>query len=218
MDEKKPREKEQPRPKEKEAAKKPSEAQSQAAGPAPAPKSNKLVFIGVIAGVIVLEVVLGIMFVKMTMPGPQDDLEAKMHADSLRKVTEEATSMGATTTEMPIEVVVNIAGTDGDRFLKAAVVLEYDEPELKEKKEGGHGGGHGGGEKAASPLAEAIAKRMPKYKSFLIENLSKMSLIEVTAPDAKEKIRKDFLRMVNGSLPPSIGEVKDIFFTQFIIQ
>jgi flagellar basal body-associated protein FliL len=60
--------------------------------------------------------------------------------------------------------------------------------------------------------------RMPKFKSYLIEYLSKMTITEVTAPDAKSKIRKDFLRMVNNAVPAELGEVKDTYFTQFIIQ
>jgi flagellar basal body-associated protein FliL len=217
MDEKKPKEaapKEREREKEKDDGKK-SAAEQQA------PKSNKMVFIGIIAAVIVVEIIAGIVIVKMAMPKPAEDHEAVAHADSLKLVEEESTGMGSTTAETPIEVVVNIAGTDGERFLKAAVVLEYEEKgEKKEvKKEGGHGG-HGGGEGGGggSPIGSAIKERMPKYKSYLIENLSKMSLAEITSPDAKEKIRKDFLRMVNGTLPRELGEVRDIYFTQFIIQ
>ena len=183
------------------------------------PKSNKMVFIGIIAAVVVVEIVAMLIVVKMVMPKPLEDQEAAAHADSLRQIEEESTGMGATTAETPIEVVVNIAGTDGERFLKAAVVLEYEEQGENKaaKKEGGHGG-HGEGGGGGSPLAMAILERMPKYKSYMIESLSKMSLAEITAPEAKEKIRKDFLRMVNGTLPRDLGEIRDIYFTQFIIQ
>ena len=210
MDEKKPKEtmsKEREKEKGRDEAKKASDQQ-----PTPA-KSNKLLLIGIIAGVLVVEVVFGIIFIKMTAPKPIDEIEAKMNADSLQKIEEESTSMGATTAETPIEVLVNIAGTEGERFLKAAVVLEYQDKEAK--KSGGKGEGE---KKVGSPLGEAILQRMPKYKSYLIESLSKMTFAEISAPEAKEKIRKDLLRMVNGTLPPKLGEVGDIYFTQFIIQ
>ena len=67
-------------------------------------------------------------------------------------------------------------------------------------------------------MAGAIKQRMPKYKNYLLENLSKMTMAELTAPETKERIRKDFIKMVNSSLPPDIGVVKDIYFTQYIIQ
>jgi flagellar basal body-associated protein FliL len=111
-------------------------------------------------------------------------------------------------------VLVNIAGTNGERFVKAAVVLEYVDREVtkksgKEKKEGAG---------KASPLGEAIMLRMPKYKSQLIEIISKMTLAEITTPQAKTKIRQELLGLINSSIPRKLGEVKDVYFTQFIIQ
>ncbi|MBN1130908.1 MAG: flagellar basal body-associated FliL family protein [Chitinispirillaceae bacterium] len=210
MDEKKPKEAPSKGEREKEEGKK---------GPAEpkAPKSNKLLLIGIIAGVVVIEIIAGIAVVKMIMPKPVMEMDLDAHEGAAAHNDEKAmTAMGATTSEMPVEVLVNIAGTDGERFLKAAVVLEYvDQGGMEKKKEGGHG--HGGGA-SLSPMAEAIQKRLPKYQSFLIEYLSKMTITEVTAPDAKEKIRKDFMRHVNYTLPPNLGEIKDIYFTQFIIQ
>ena len=192
------------RDREKEEGKKPADAK---------PNNNKMLFVGIIAGVIVIELVAGFVLVKMIMPKPALDAETEMHEDSTARHDEQLTAMGSTTAETPVEVVVNIAGTDGERFLKAAVVLEYEERGgAVKKKEGGEGGG------ALSPMAEAIMQRLPKYKSYLIEYLSKMTITEVTAPDAKEKIRKDLIRVVNSTLPSDLGEVRDIYFTQFIIQ
>lgn len=210
MDEKKTKEASpKEREKEKDDSKKSQEKQS------PGPRGNKPLFAGIIAGVIVVEAILGIFLVKMIIPqGPSDGHAEKMLADSLQKIEEESTTMGATTAEAPIEVIVNISGTDGERFLKAAIVLEYEE--RGEKKPGG-GGGHG--EKAAkSPLASAIEERMPKFKSILIEHLSKLPLAECTAPDATQKLRRSLLHSINGTLPPKLGEVKNIYFTEFIIQ
>jgi flagellar basal body-associated protein FliL len=208
MDEKKTKEApSKEREKDKDEGKKPADAK---------PKNNKMLFVGIIAGVIVIELVAGFILVKMVMPKPAQDAETAMHDDSTARHDEQLTAMGSTTAETPVEVVVNIAGTDGERFLKAAVVLEYEERggEVKKKEGGGHGEGGG----ALSPMAEAIMQRLPKYKSYLIEYLSKMTITEVTAPDAKEKIRKDLIRVVNSTLPPDLGEVRDIYFTQFIIQ
>ena len=206
------------------AAAKPSSAQQapkpaeQTAAPSP-PKSGKnlkSIFIGILVGVVVLESVIALSAMRAAAPRLPDEFAtprvAAASASGDTNTTRsdgEATSMGATTAESPIEVLVNIAGTDGDRFLKAAVVLEYDDR--------GAGGGEGK-DKHASPFAEAVMQRMPKYKNYLIDRLSQMSLAEINAADAKEKIRKDLLKMVRSTLPPKLGEVRNIYFTQYIIQ
>ena len=51
-----------------------------------------------------------------------------------------------------------------------------------------------------------------------VDHLSKLTLMDVTEPDAKEKIRKDLLRVINATLPPKLGEVREVLFTTYIIQ
>jgi flagellar basal body-associated protein FliL len=187
----------------------------------PSGNNNNLILLVVI---IVIGVLLQMIIPKIIAPPAKttDDSEETAGAEATHGTVDiNATEMGATTEETPVEVLVNIAGTDGERFLKAALVMEYldkygskKEPEKKEgeKKEGE--------KKQASPtgMAAAIKLRMPKYKNYLLENLSKMTMAELTAPETKEKIRKDLIQMVNNSLPPNLGVVKDIYFTQYIIQ
>jgi flagellar basal body-associated protein FliL len=207
MDEKKPPREPAGKEKESEGGKKPAAAPQE--GQPKAPKSNKTFILGLVGGIIAVEVVLGLVAVKMITAKYSVDPQSEAVADSLARSEKERTTMGSTTAEAPIEVLANIAGTDGERVVKAAIVMEYEEK--TEKKAGGEG-------KGGSPLGEAIAQRMPKFKNFLIDRLSRMTMAEITAADAKERLRKDFLSMVNGTLPPKLGEVKDVYFTQFIIQ
>jgi flagellar basal body-associated protein FliL len=191
----------------------------------PSGNNNNLILL---VGIIVIGVLLQIIIPKIVAPPSrmtEDSEETTEGVDAAHGTVDlNATEMGATTEETPVEVLVNIAGTDGERFLKAALVMEYidktgskKEPEKKEKKEGENKEGEN---KEAGPagMAAAIKLRMPKYKNYLLENLSKMTMAELTAPETKEKIRKDFIQMVNNSLPPNFGVVKDIYFTQYIIQ
>lgn len=185
----------------------------------PSGNNNNLILL---VAIIVIGVLLQIIIPRIIAPPARqaEDSEETTGAEvSKGTVDLNATEMGATTEETPVEVLVNIAGTDGERFLKAALVMEYldkpgakKEPDKKEKNEGE--------KKEAGPagMAAAIKQRMPKYKNYLLENLSKMTMAELTAPETKEKIRKDFIQMVNNSLPPNLGVVKDIYFTQYIIQ
>jgi flagellar basal body-associated protein FliL len=161
-------------------------------------KSNKFVFIGILAGVVLLNALAAFLLFQMTRPASQDDKRAKIQADSLKKVEENATVMGATT-EKPIEAIVNISGTDGQRFLKAAVLFEFDDQTYPD-------------------LGVELDRRAPKFKNLLIDHLSRLTLIEVSEPDAKERIRKDFLKVVNSTLPAKLGEIREVFFTTYIIQ
>jgi flagellar basal body-associated protein FliL len=218
MDEKKPKEAPAAAPK----AKEPPAAKAEK----PSGGNNNL---GLLIGIIVIGVILQLVAGRLMAPAKTavDTEESPSTEHRAGSVDLNATVMGSTTEETPVEVLVNIAGTDGERFLKAALVMEYIARE--EKARSGHGGkkeggGHGekkegeGPEPAASGIAGAIKQRMPKYKNYLLETLSKMTMAELTAPETKERIRKDFIKMVNGSLPPELGVVKDIYFTQYIIQ
>jgi flagellar basal body-associated protein FliL len=100
----------------------------------------------------------------------------------------------------PIEAVVNIAGTDGERFLKAIITLEYED-----------------NSKGAFGLE--LTNRAPRFKDIMINHLSTLTLMEITEPGAKDKIRKDLLRLIIATLPQKMGgELQDVLFTTFIIQ
>ena len=89
------------------------------------PLGNKPIIIGIIAGVIIIEAIMLFVLLRVTKPPSADDVDAKMKEDSLKQTMTQQTNIGAVL-ETPIEAVVNIAGTDGMRFLKVIIVLEYD--------------------------------------------------------------------------------------------
>jgi flagellar basal body-associated protein FliL len=162
-------------------------------------KNSKVLFFGIIAIVIVINTVIAFVLIQATRPKDLEKEHEKMRADSLKQVMETSTQMGATTEKEPVEAIVNIAGTDGERFLKASIIFEYDDQKYQE-------------------LGAELTRRTPKFKSILMTYLSKLTLVELTEPDAKERISKEILRMVNNSLPSKIGEIREVMFTTFIIQ
>ena len=170
------------------------EAQSKGEG-----GSNKILMIGILAGVILVNSLIAFFMVRVTKPENPEAKNAKVQADSLKKATERMTAMGATTADAPIEAIVNIAGTEGERFLKAAIIFEYDDKEFPD-------------------LGEELVRRVPKFKDLLINHLSRLTMEDLTEPDAKEKIRKDLLRLVNATIPLKAGEVREVLFTTYIIQ
>lgn len=161
-------------------------------------KNNKILFLGIIAVVIILNTVIAFVLIQATRPKDLAKEQEKLRADSLKQVMETTTQMGATI-EKPIEAIVNIAGTDGERFLKASILLEYDDQKFPE-------------------LGAELTKRDPKFKSILMTYLSKLTLVEVTEPDAQDRLSKDLLRLINSTIPSKTGEIREVMFTTFIIQ
>lgn len=160
---------------------------------------NKMMFLILIIAVLVINTGVAFFIVQATAPKKEIKTEDKQKKDTLKTDTEHESSVVATTADKPIEALVNIAGTDGERFLKVAVAFEYDN--------------------VTHPLlAEALEMRAPKIKDMMIDHLSKLTLVEVTEPEAKNKIRKDLLRLVNNSLPKEEGNIRDVYIVNFIIQ
>ena len=160
------------------------------------PQSGRMMFYIIIAVVLVLNVVIAFVLIQVTKPKAPEKEEIEI-VDSSSTGNEVRTTMGAAL-DKPIDAIVNIAGTDGERFLKIAIVLEYNDK--------------------YKDLPAEIEKRRPRFKNMLIDQLSSMSLMELNEPDAKDKIRKEFLRRANGILDEKTGVLADVWLDQFIIQ
>jgi flagellar basal body-associated protein FliL len=158
-------------------------------------KGNLFLVIGLVLGIVAVEAAVAF-FLAPKPPPNEDAIAQKAMEDSMKLASEAATKMGAVT-DPPIEAVVNISGAD-DRFLKAAIIFEYEEKNVK--------------------LGEDLAKKMPKYKDMFINHMSSLSLAEISDPSERDKIRKDLLRRINESLPNKLGQIQDVLFTTYIIQ
>lgn len=200
----------------------PAEGDAKGAAPKkPLVNSQQLVFFGILAAVVVINVVVALVLVKATRPVSPEESAAKVAAaDSLKNshggeaAAESHGGHGASAEEGepiddPIEAIVNIAGTDGERFLKVVLLLCYDMHKYPKMMAGG--GGHGGG-------GGGIGAKKAIFKDYLIEILSQMTLSELAEPETKTKIRKDFLRRVNSTMSPETGEYNNVLIDEFIIQ
>jgi len=155
---------------------------------------NLILVLGIIVGIVVLQTAL----VYFIVPKPGGDKAADAVADSLKLAAEAATRMGAVTSDAPIEAIVNIAGTDGERFLKAAILLEYNEKN--------------------TVLGTELRTRVPKFTDLFMDYLANLTMKELEEPGARDKIRKDMLRLINNTIPAKLGEVDGVVLKTFIIQ
>ena len=89
---------------------------------------------------------------------------------------------------------MNVAETQGRRFLKASLTLEVE------------------GEAAA----EAATTRLPILRGAVIDVLASKNLDQLVAPDARSLIRGEILETLNEK--SENVEFSDLFFTEFIVQ
>lgn len=131
-------------------------------------------------------------------------LKAKEEQD--KKIAEERkkkTMMGLTLAE-PVEVTVNIAGTEGTRYAVVGVQFEWDPEYLQ--------------------MQELLDARMPKIKDIIINEVSKRPLSELQTSEGKKNITESIRTDVNAILPePSEdkatgGEVRNTFLDKYLIQ
>jgi flagellar basal body-associated protein FliL len=163
--------------------------------PASSVATSKMLFPAIIAGTIIFNIIVALVLIQMTKPKGAAEKEAEAKADSLHQREMKHAELGEI--GEPIDAIVNIAGTDGERLLKVVVRLEFPS---------------GKGEE----FVKEMKKISPRVKSLLIDILSEMTLAELIEPAAKDKILKNLLRKINATMPKV--EVVDVLLDQFIIQ
>lgn len=94
-------------------------------------------------------------------------------------------------------IVVNLNGSDGTRYLSAGIALEVD---LGEEKMTEH----------------QLEEMMPVLKHVIISVLSEMSVSEVSSTEGRERIRHAIKEQADHDIAPLV--VHEIFFTEFVVQ
>ncbi len=92
-------------------------------------------------------------------------------------------------------VIVNLAGSEGRRYLKARVELEVSADERGVKE---------------------IEERKPLLLDLLIETLSRKRFEEVSEAEGREHLRKEILEQFTREL--GAGKVRRVFLTEFVVQ
>jgi flagellar FliL protein len=184
-----------------------SEGEASAAG------GKKAITKWIILGVILLaflgiEAGMAVFFVNKLKPVDHSLEDVKKAQEEKKEAEAKQTEMGATL-EKPIDVTVNIAETNGERFLKAAVQLEW--------------------KASDAMLGEELNGRLPKIKNIIIDILSSKPLAELMTVEGKKAIREAIVSDVNAVLPAEVedekkgevvplGKVERAFFVEFIVQ
>lgn len=95
------------------------------------------------------------------------------------------------------DIVVNLNGSEGSRYLAAGVAMELDPG--KEKL-----------------TAEQLKEKTPMLKHAVISVLSTKSVAEVANAEGREMIRREIQEHAEGAIEPL--KVHAVYFTEFVIQ
>ncbi|WP_331773871.1 flagellar basal body-associated protein FliL [Sulfurospirillum sp. 1612] len=90
--------------------------------------------------------------------------------------------------------VVNLLSENGSRFLKTTIDLEMDKSELSAE----------------------LDKKKPLIRDIIIRVLSSKTFEEVSTMKGKDKLKDEIVNKINDVLAD--GHIKNIFFTDFVVQ
>ncbi len=91
-------------------------------------------------------------------------------------------------------IIVNPAGSNGERYLKAIISLESYDPAV---------------------IAE-VEKRLPQIKNQINTILSSKRIDQVQTNEDRERLRREIQSRINGLL--STGNISNVYFEEFVYQ
>lgn len=164
---------------------------------APAPK---LIYIVLALNLVVL-VALAV-FVWMNLSKSQDqvslaDIEASKTATGDAPVQggpEGAEAAAGESKFIPESFTVNLADSSGAHFAKVDVEIEVDDDRVREE----------------------VTRLKPRIRDFIVVILSSKTYDQIASVDGRDFLREEIRNKINGYLTK--GQIKNVYFTQFIIQ
>jgi len=91
-------------------------------------------------------------------------------------------------------LIVNPAGSDGERYLKASITLETYDVDVQRELE----------------------KRLPQIKNQINNILASKSIAQVAGSEDRERLRREILNRVNGMIVG--GRITNVYFEEFVFQ
>ena len=153
--------------------------------------SNKLLLIVIIVLLLVLLIVGGLVAYFLLSGGDEEEQVEPQKVEKKRKVSN-MTEIGPI---YPLDgFIVNLLSNNSSRYLKCKIDLELDSPELQEE----------------------VDKKLPAIRDLIIRILSTKTVEEIQTSKGKEKLKEEIRRKINEIL--TTGEIRNVYFTEFVIQ
>ena len=151
---------------------------------------SKLLLIVIIV-LLLLLLVIGGLVAYFLLSSPKKEQPAAQQEIKTHKVTQ-LTKMGPIYPLDPF--TVNLVSSNADRYLKCKINFELDSPALQKE----------------------IDQKIPAIRDMIISILSSKSVEEIQTSKGKEKLKDEIKRKVNAIL--TTGEIRNVYFTEFVIQ
>jgi len=152
---------------------------------------NKLLLVVIIILLLML-LIIGGAVAYFLLSSNENEPSSDMQKIEKKQKTKEATEIGPIYPLDPF--TVNLLSNGGSRYLKCKIDLELDSPELQQE----------------------IDKKVAPIRDAIIEILSSKTVEELLTSKGKEKVKEEIKRRLNSML--STGEIKNVYFTEFVIQ
>jgi len=178
-------------------------------------KKKKLIIIGG-AGLLLL-IILGVAAFFLLKKSP--DAEKKPGEEPTAEVHAPELNPSATIGPM-IEIkefIVNIISENERHYVKASLTIELVSGHVAAG--GGDskgGGGHEGGDGAKDPATEEVNQRMPQIRDSILLLIGNKTYEELQDLQGKKQLKAELISKLNSILHK--GKVKDIYFTDFVVQ
>lgn len=152
---------------------------------------KKNLFLLIAIGAIMLVLIVTVVVVVLVMGGEDDVTSSTQNA---KKTTKEISQAKLGPIVALDQFIVNLADSAGRRYLKTKIQLEL----------------------SGSELAEEVENKTPLIRDAIIRTLSSKTYEEVSTQSGKARLKEEILGNINRNLID--GEVRGIFFTDFVVQ
>lgn len=155
--------------------------------------------LGALAGAVVLAVVLAV-FIVTRLIAPRVEQNRVLKEEMEQMGTSVKTIIGRIK-QYPLQsAVVNVAGTNAERYLKVTIVLGYEYE----------------GEEAGDLLGKELETRSSEIRSQVLSILQTKELKDLDSQEGREAIRRELLNRINAMLVS--GRVVNVYYTEFVVQ
>jgi flagellar FliL protein len=157
---------------------------------------NKLILIIIVVLLLLLLIIGGVVayFLLASDEEPQDQPQQQEQKEQKveKKDTTKALEIGPIYPLDPF--TVNLKSSGATRYLKCTINLEIDSPETQPE----------------------LDKLKPAIRDIIIRILSSKTVPEISTAKGKEKLKEEIKKNINSIL--STGEIRNVYFTAFVIQ
>jgi len=155
---------------------------------------SKLLLIVIIVLLLILLIVGGLVAYFLLSGGDEEQANQPQEPQKIekKKKVENMTEIGPI---YPLDqFIVNLVSNNSSRYLKCKIDLELDSPELQQE----------------------VDKKLPAIRDLIIRILSSKTVEEIQTAKGKEKLKEEIKRKINELL--TTGEIRHVYFTEFVIQ